>query len=220
MNATKEMIYEDETGSIVIDEFNQFGVRIKQPDGYTNGYLLVDVRNITCCICGKGWELKPTSIMDQFACHSARSIVHKTCYEKWLTFKERMLFIGALNNSRFVLANDGVKPIENQYGGAWNTSWFEFTFDKPNYITMTIGSRKRVYSINLKSTQPLDVERFTAAFENEGVTKNFSSNSILLHAWDELKLQDYISRLSLIFDELKDKEAGFVAGPVQTFRLR
>jgi len=218
MNATKEMIYEDETGCIRIDEFDQFSVQIKDGE-YTSGYMPVDVRKMTCCICGEGWELKPKAIMNQYECRSARSMVHKTCYERWLTFEQRMLFIKAVQLSKFRMLRDGVKPIKNQYGGAWNTDWFEFRFDQLDHITLTIGRRKRVYEILMKSTQPLDSKRFKRKFETENVTKRFEPDLVLLHAWDDQKLMEYVNILSLQFDDLEEKTSGFVAGSTKTVRL-
>jgi len=217
MNAVKTLIYKDGSGQIFIDEFDQFCVTIVDRDDPSHSYTYMphNPEGLVCPICGINWEPSPRGVMDQFYCRDAEALVHKTCYERWLGFQQRMLFISALNNSNFRV--ESFDQIPNQYKGAWNTPWYVVTFQTPG-LRMTIGRRKRVFSVTFESDDDLPFSQIKKMFKEEDVTKEFNSQHVLLHAWSDEKLREYIKKLSevLVPDE---KEPGYVCVKTQQFSL-
>ena len=67
---TKTLTVEDEAGIIGWDQFDQLTHARKTDSGDGTFYVtstpcIADVREMTCPICGKGWELTTKSFVDQ-----------------------------------------------------------------------------------------------------------------------------------------------------------
>jgi len=200
MNTIVTMISEDDTGEIGIDTFGQFVVWINDEESDDRrGYGLVDPREMKCPICDKGWDLTAKGVMDQYMCGRTRAssaLVHKSCYVKWKQFDERQLVIQAIDQSNFEMV--GIHNIPSQYSSGWNTAWYEIEVDNPNILSIVMGRRKRVYSIEISTRKGINLEIVDDAFKNEDVTKSFNDNTILLHAWSDEKLFEYLTWLSVI----------------------
>lgn len=131
---------------------------------------------------------------------------------------------------------DGLEEIENQYGGAWNTPWYKTNItglwlgkstdyarkefkEKP---VLVIGRRKRVDSLTLTSPFPLRIEKNeeTKCLFEDSVTKSIDDkcvfkeselptggSSILIHAWDDDKVKQYIKAFcAILFDTVGGKD--------------
>jgi hypothetical protein len=79
--------------------------------------------------------------------------------------------------------------------------WYEADLlDYP--VTFQVGHRKRVWSVTVRPTDGRtllswwkDAER---EFVAEDVTKEFSDKSVLLHAWGDTKMAEYVARLAVV----------------------
>jgi hypothetical protein len=179
------------------DQFGQFNVCKVEGDSLTS-WIKKDPRGLTCGLCGKKWGDNITEIMDYHYIHDMKEQVHVSCWERHLTFCDHELMHSAFcGKVRFES-----KKIPNQYGGAWNTSWFEGTMlDYP--AKFVFGRRKRVYSIEFKIQDCFDGEKckMLADFfgNKEKVTMEFGVSRILVHAWGGDKVHEYVKLITETF---------------------
>jgi len=217
MNKIREKLNED--GTVAIDEFGQLIITTMDSQGYEMTCWPIDVRGRTCGICGEGWELTPESVKDQYHHGQAGCLVHVTCLERYLQFRQRIMLMDAIAESGFMI--EEVRQIENQYWGAWNTCWYKVKLVSSLDLVLTFGSRKRVFHVGLEVGKPesdTDLRGLEAEFEGERVTKGFDRHGCYLHAHSDEKVAEYIAKMSGAF-ELPEKKGGFVSAGTTKFRM-
>lgn len=199
-------------GLVGFDQFQQLIVKIPRGE-FTDVYMIADVRGMTCAICNHGWQPTAKSMEDQYHWRLVEGYVHQSCIARYVGLTERADFHHALVESRMRFAK--LFPIANGY---WPKSIFWSA--KPWYraelldypAAIVIGSRKRVISIELMAVRGNeDLEWWQRAkdeFDNEDVTKVFQPRRVLLHAWTNEKLDDYLKRLAKVsgYDVRKETE--------------
>lgn len=188
-----------EDGLVGYDEFDQFMVTCIER-GHETSTHIHDVREQICQICNHGWEPNGPSMRDQFRWQLLEAFVHESCLARHQGLVERQDFYSALCNApvRF----RGLVAIPNQYWGpadVWgkNKPWYRAELiDFP--VRFVLGRRKRVDSIELipeGGTKLLGWESAKIAFDDQNVTKEFSEDRILLHAYGD-DAKDYIKKLA------------------------
>ena len=158
-------------GRFGYDKFGQMLLASK-PDagGWTSYRSAWDVRTLTCGICRHGWENNADSLGDQVRWRLTDELVHLSCAVRHQGFIERAEITNAVvGNMRFA----HIEPIPNQYYGEepYKTMrpWYIFvSIDHP--VTLEIGHRKRVYSIEVRPTlqmPPMSKEKIENLFKEE-----------------------------------------------------
>lgn len=161
---------------------------------------IADVRGCLCQICGHGWLPNGDSMLDQYRWRLIDDYVHESCLLRHSAFVERAEFDLAIAAAR--LRFERLVPIENRY---WPKSiseskkpWYQVKLlDHP--VEIVIGARKKVDSV---SFLPVGDHRFDwwdraeRAFATEDVTKEFGPERILVHAWTNEKMRDYMKRIA------------------------
>lgn len=184
-------------GLVGYDQFDQLQVGIRSGES-TTYYFIRDLRGKTCAICNHGWEATATALADQALWRMLDEYVHESCLERYSGLQERTLFYRALCG---VVRFEKMRTIENGYWDKSIKPWYEvYLLDHP--ARFILGRRKNVDSIELlpMGNGFSDARVLAAAeeFKDENVTKHFNSNSILLHAWSNEKVNDYIKRLATV----------------------
>lgn len=192
-----------EDGLVGYDQFDQFAVTQVLPDGTQSSHHIADVRGRTCVMCERGWEPTGPSMADQLKWTISESFVHLSCFVRHGALVQRELFWTALVNSAEVRFH-GFEPIANNY---WPSSdpwakqpWYQ-AFLMDHQAKFILGRRKNVYHVEVV---PLDGTRLgfhvqaAKAFEAENVTKEFSSVSVMLHAWSSDKLREYVKKIAKV----------------------
>ncbi len=185
-------------GLIGFDEFGQLQAK-KVEAKCTTSWIIWDVCEKICVICNHGWEINHKSMKDQHFWHDREELVHESCYKRYLTLREWQTIYNAVCNCHLAFPQ-GLKEAKNQYGAAWNLPWYEFTWKDAPTFTILIGSRKRVFHLEIKAgpgypgIPDLNYKMAEECFSNEDVTKDFGPASVWVHAWTEEKLQDYLKK--------------------------
>jgi len=182
------------------DEFNQLAVCLFTEDGFTAHHIR-DVRAMICPICQRGWDSTVESLDNQYGLFQKpwtsekgerfmdHIYCHKTCYEGHLHVEERFMWEGIFCGFK---RSFGIEETPNQYGGGWNTPWYEIKYK--NGLEFTVGSRRRVFNISVKCDRDLSKD-----FESEGViTRYYSDGKFHIHAWDKDKAKEYVQRITAI----------------------
>lgn len=178
-----------EDGMLGYDEHRQlWAFRLDQ--GMKIGTIVADVREEKCSLCAEGWKTTAESMLDQF-CHLKRW-VHRTCFVRYVGYREYGMWckVFRLTKLRF----NKIKEIPNQYGGGWKAPWYEIEIENTP-VTFYVGNRKQVYSIQVRATKG-DLSEMEELFTDEDVTKKFETNNVLLHAWNEDKVADYVKKIA------------------------
>jgi hypothetical protein len=192
------------------DQHGQLWVWEKQ-GASMSGHMIRDPRGQICRVCLQGWVLTSESMKDQYK-DRHDDWLHYSCYIRSLSMKDRDLFSDALIGAR--IRYDGLKEIASQYwrnDTLWaKRSWYVTKTDGAP-IQITIGSRKRVYSVEFTPQEDGEfsasvIEDLKREFREEDVTKEFNRKSVLLHAWTGEKLKEYLKRLSTAFGLDKREE--------------
>lgn len=165
------------------DARNQFWIYWRDDMGTLIGTLMADLRQHKCLLCKQGWKTCSVSLRDQMFAREARSYVHKSCYYNYLNFREharmRELFAeGGLDDLRV----EKIEVIPNQYGGGWNTDWFNVTLKFPMKPILQFGARRRVDAILLTRLSVPQRDLIWAALADENTTKENTSDSFMIHA--------------------------------------
>jgi hypothetical protein len=192
--------------------WNKYGtLMVWERDGdCMTGHGVYDVREFTCKICLQGWKTTADSLRDQYK-NQYDEWIHLSCYVRYFALQDRDLFFSSLVGAR--IRFDGPTEMDSQYwcrDKFWiGRKWCEMkALDQP--IKITMGSRKRVYSLQFEPIEGVFSDKvFESAkmeFDKEEVTKEFGATRILLHAWGAEKLRDYVKRLSNVFGLDKREE--------------
>lgn len=209
----KRVICANEKIAFGFDEFDQFMKVVFSTDGKGwNMSPAADVRGIPCVICGKKFTEDANDMAQQLRVDGAPDewrFSHLPCWIGHLNLNERDLIQSAIEHARRHLrpANKDkwyhipykIEAIDNQYGGAWDTNWYEITFYDviPIPVVLTFGRRKRVWNIEMNPTNLAGkISEFTLPekfLEGEETTKEFDKNSLLIHAWSREKVNEYVT---------------------------
>jgi hypothetical protein len=198
-------ICSDGNGVVGYDEFGQLVYSRNEGRGAISTFIR-DVRKEKCAICGGGWTETPKSMANQFY-HSAREKwMHETCYVGVLAHNEHEKFFYALVDAK--LKFSGLREIPNEYGGAWNTTWYETDLlDHPG-AKMKFGSRKRVDVVSLSGAD------MAGLFEHEDVTKDAGADGVMIHAWSDEKVREYVKEIAKRLKEQGASHASTAMGKV------
>jgi hypothetical protein len=187
---------------IGFDEFGQFSVVKSDKDGSATLYHIGDPRGHTCLLCGRGWETTVSSLLDQYLLPDLGKWVHKGCFVGHLSLNHHDLFVDALVGARgfgALVRWDEVVFIPNEYDGGWDTSWFRV--DLLDDIRIIFGRRKRVFEIRFENRPGSTVRNVFSESElsrclnfgsGEKVTYEGRKDRILIHAWSDEKVRQYI----------------------------
>jgi len=200
-------------GFVGYDEHDQFIAMDIEGVGRWVTYPLRNPLGKTCLICNQEWQLNHKSVKDQYFWHSREELVHKSCYRRYLTLRDWDMIYNHVCSFHLAFPG-GLKEVENQYKGAWNTPWFEFVWKDAPTFTILIGPRKRVYHMEIKAPQQahegmpaLDYRMAEKCFSEEDVTKEFGPTSVMVHAWSEEKVLAYLKKFVRILG-LEEKVHG------------
>ncbi|UJR81447.1 hypothetical protein [Sandaracinus amylolyticus] len=192
-------------GRVGYDEFGQLVLTRRDRTGEVSTFI-VDVRRHTCAICARGWEATAVSMADQTRWHvlgeGLGSYVHESCLVRHKGLVERTAFLSALCAARIRFR--GLVPIANEYFRApdsWAAKpWYSAELvDHP--VRIDLGWRKRVAEIRLVAEGGVPFSWWEAAedaFAKDDVTKSFGSALVLLHAWGDDAVRDYLARLATV----------------------
>lgn len=183
-----------------IDEYNDGEIR------FMCSSSIGDVSDDTCILCGKGWEKTVQAFRDQMWHDDALAVLHRSCFERNLGFRERVEFIDALREAGFDRQDlKTLEQVPNEYGGAWNTPWYRITVPfLPGRPTLKFGARKRVFNIEIKGINDLGVSLLVDAFKDEGnVTRGHEEGLFYTHAWGMDKATEYFKRILGVLRQLE-----------------
>lgn len=170
------------------DQFGQLMTwTLPDKDGFKKGWPLRDVRECTCMICGRGWELTSESLQDQQWIDDREVPVHGRCLQGFRELTERYFWTGLM----YKLRGGGMIPFhveegEPQYPGSTKSRTITIlNYDEdrtPSPVKIAVHRRKRVWDITIHG-----LGDFTEEFKDRDVTKGYSeeSNSYYIHAWTE-----------------------------------
>ena len=185
------------------------------PDGQVlflkDGYLqhphrfraLVDVRDSTCPICGQGWEENSDSLLNQRELERLGVTVHADCWSRHISMSDHLRFQAAMDRAGSYAR---LRPITGRYDKG--RPWYQARWSKPS-IRIVLGRRKRVDSLAFHAQGP-GFDWWKSAkehFSDEDVTKEFGPRVVLMHAWTDAKLEQYLRDL-VGFAVPKAQEAG------------
>lgn len=189
-------------GMVGFDAFNQLNWK-RQEGQYTVSSIIADVREKICVICNHGWELTGPSMGDQVRWQLIDDWVHETCLIRHSGLRERAEFQSAMIDARSddVGVRFKMDTVPNRYWGDKDPygkkPWYRFKLlDYP--VWFIIGSRKRVVNIEAIPNGG-DLSWWKAAedvFAAEDVTKEFGPKRVMLHAWNEAKVKEYVAKLA------------------------
>lgn len=201
-------------GLVGYDEFNQ--LTCGRPEGSSMVYTFIsDVRGKVCEICRHGWDLTSASMIDQTPWYlldngerKGQSIVHRSCLVRHGALCDRRTFYMAL-----VKAKVRWKGFELLPNGYWPSSYPEV--EAPWYraelidypAAFLLGARKRVVEVQVVPTGRAKLDWWHLAelqFADADVTKHFRPDSVLLHAWDDDKVREYVAALAKLGGYDKD----------------
>lgn len=177
-------------GMVGFDEYGQL-CAWEQDGEFKRGWHLHDVREKTCIICGRKWDVTSESLKDQFVIQSRERWVHQSCYKRYLALEEFEFWYGAICGAR--IRYHGLEEIQNEYRAAWNLPWYRAKL-LDRHVSFKLGTRKRVYhmQIELSGEPRYDRARAKAFLAKEDVTKHEDENGLYIHAWGREKAREYL----------------------------
>ncbi len=188
------------------DKFNQLWAYEKKGDSFS-GTIVRDVRNHTCPVCGKGWELSGPSFLDQDVFNRNGRSLHRRCvYGVEYISQARFVFGIKFDNSPHDYNKEGDKykyeEIPNQYWGKdYPIPYWIIT--RKDQIKIEIGHRKRVWSIKFYDISEIQVKGIEEIFKEYKPTKQAGLSEWLFHAYTDEEAKEWISK---IVDYLNPKE--------------
>lgn len=199
-------------GNLGFDKYNQL-VAQWQDREWTVSTIVRDLRDETCPICGKGWELSSESFRD---CHFIESLgksfltsegkhahsgqpCHYTCYRGMLRVKEADFWYYACCD-REINKGPGFDFDEskNEYGGGWNNPWYRVRFKHLPGIDLIMGKRSRVYEISVRNLDNSAIELLEKAFDghNGTVGRTGEVPGFYIHADDQGAAKSILAKIS------------------------
>lgn len=191
-----------EDGEVGFDESGQFTVAIREErTGSVTSWHVWNLLGRTCQICLRPWEPTGASLRDQVHWDLIDDHVHTSCLNRISGFRERGSVFWALVEAKLRFPTN-LTPVANGYWPEPYESskkpWYK-TVLPDHGVELVVGMRKRVWSIEIKPTEKRDlawVDLARKLFETEDVTKGFQPRSVLIHAWNDDKLREYVSKLA------------------------
>lgn len=175
---------------------------VQEVDGdHVTSWHVYDVRKMLCPICMHGWAETGPSIADQYKFKPFDKIAHLSCVARFHGLKDGMVVHAAIVSARILFRDLTETP--NRYwppADRWgkHKPWYTVELlDHP--FSLEIGFRKNVWSIRVTALPPATcswAEAAKACFVAEEVTKEFNSEAVLLHAWGNEKLREYVKTLA------------------------
>jgi len=175
------------------DDRQQFWVYWREPHGSLTGTLMADLRQHKCLLCTKGWETTATALRDQYFSRETEQHVHKSCYIRYLNFREHARLRDLFGKSGLYDHIEKIVPKPNQYGGAWNTDWFDVHLKFPMKPFIEFGARKRVDAITINRLSTPQRDAIWGKLGEENTTKEHSSDSFMIHAHSHEDVVRYLS---------------------------
>ncbi len=184
----KTVILKDRTNEVGYDEFNQL-THSTTENGRTTFTPIADVRGETCFLCKRKWPMDCCSeFIDQHRYGVLDKWVHMTCYVGYLSMNDASLLYSALSAAR--LRWHTPEPIPNRYGADFNEDWYAVKI-RDLHATLTFGRRRRVWNIEVATDFDLDEGAAGQALSRD-VTKSFSKRHMMIHAYSEAEVHEYI----------------------------
>lgn len=183
----KNTVLSDEKHYIGFDEFGQLICATKLDHGLTVETMIRDVRGETCPLCRKQWELTCEDLVDQTYHYGRQKMVHKSCLKNGIAANEFDLFKRALDEAKLPCR---IEECENEYKAAWNNPWYLASLDFRDNICIRFGRRKRVFHCELFWDNALKIP--DGLFASEDTTKIIQPNSVMIHAWTDEKVLEYV----------------------------
>lgn len=194
------------------DQYRQFHVAWEEVPGserYTST-IVADLRGQKCLLCDKEWTASARELRDQRWDDRAQAHVHKTCYTRHLAFIDRQRWWGLVYG--LIDTHKGqvkMEAVPDQYGGAWGTPWFRFSFrrvpladakdsDTRNLVipqTLLCGPRRRVNAIRGERLTISQIEFLTKEFEDVTSTKGQSHerrDEYEIHSYNDEEDKRYV----------------------------
>lgn len=171
-------------------------------DGAFTGSPIRDPRGRKCAICLQGWVLTCESMKDQETWEvvdGEPEYVHRTCSIRFSGLVERNMWYSALIQAE--IRFHGMSNIENGY---WRESpWSQRPWYRVRLLngwTLRLGHRKRVYSLEIEPRpgESYDIGKAKDLFKDENVTKEFTDERLLIHAYGSDKAREYIKAFAKI----------------------
>lgn len=183
-------------GLVGFDEFGQL-CAWEQDGEFRRGWHLHDVRQKTCIICGRKWDLTSESLKDQVFLQEKEAWVHQSCHKRYLALSEFYFWYGAVCGAR--IRYHGLEEIPNEYRGGWNLPWYRAKLCD-RHASLKLGTRKHVYhmEIELSGDPRYDREKAKAFLEREDVTKKEGVGGLYLHAHSKEKAKEYLKAFAEI----------------------
>lgn len=181
------------------DEYGQFWVGWHDAGSFCMSPC-PDLRDHTCSICGKGWEISAVAFRNQTKTNLFRGdYCHLTCWEGHLAATEAQMWHKFLcyPKDREEFLSFKWHKIQNEYRGGWNVTWYRIDF--LNYIPwLKLGARRSVFHMSIHDLRPEQVLLFAELTKGENVTRDTGHSGASIHAHTEEDAQRYISIFSKV----------------------
>jgi len=177
------------------DEYGQLWAAWQADHGSVAATIITDMRDKTCAMCGRQWELNATSFLDQHYIHHLREWSHQTCYMRHVAMVEADFWYDAIGRAMAEMEWKWEK-LKNQYDGGL-IPWYKVKFK--NYLPhLIVGPRKRVFHLAIHDLTPEQAAQCMPMFGAEDVTHEFNATNIMIHAWGKEKVHEYLGKFAAI----------------------
>jgi hypothetical protein len=180
------------SSTLGFDEHNQLWASW-QEDGSTVSTIVPDLREAKCVICEKGWELTGVDFRHHTELRMTGEVAHSRCYVGYLTLQEAQMWYNLLcdGDRETLFIPWDWKKIPNEYRGAYDTPWYLVKF-KGYVPRLKLGTRKRVYNLELLDLRPEQVKKGEELFAKVDDTKWARNGEVGVHAWTREQAKQYI----------------------------
>jgi hypothetical protein len=179
------------------DQFNQFMVFRRDESGFT-GTIKADLRGSSCPLCSMLWIATSASLVDQHFARETNQHVHRSCFVRYETFRQRAELLLNLIKAGFY----DVELLElpnGYYLDEWATPWYKVNIKDSNRIFITCGPRKNVYSLEFEKLTIDENAQLQEAFKSEDVTKLCRDDgAFMIHAWTREKVVEYLTTFARV----------------------
>jgi len=194
------------------DQYNQLWVRWHEhfggDDKSVTGTIVADVRNQICPICQRGWENTVESLRNQEHIQSMKRTAHRTCMNGYGHLSNHYFWHNLVCDEDINFNGLEFTETKNLYGSYWTGPWYRVVFNHIPTHAMVLGSRKRVYHIEIENIPKELADMLELLFSAEKTTRAYRDGSWIIHAWTKEKAAEYvgqISRLAMNWDSEKSK---------------
>jgi hypothetical protein len=165
----------------------------KEPERKT-GTIVADVRGKICPICQKGWLNTTDSIRDQTYLQAMSRHVHRSCEYGSAHVNNFYFWHDLVCDNETNVKGLKFEETANLYGSKWTGPWYRVKFNHIDDHEFILGSRKRVYHMEMTNVFDKDELRLLEeAFKDQDVTKYHSEEkSFVIHAHGKEDAKKYI----------------------------